>query len=222
VSEHPVDTTLRGLVSGPVPNETKALDRVLRLRKQQMEWISAVVADRDLTAEAKRRRLAKLVEDFRVEKDRLLLEHRRELAEREARLLRKSFGPPKSTEVEAWRQAATAAAGLESEDQAMVAVGIARRGGDEAWLRSLGSVAFQRGWLRVLQAYLEDRPDVAEALTEVEAMKDPNRRFADQVAFSALTLPMVPDRGPAEIESERKENQAPFPTLTGRVVEFGG
>jgi hypothetical protein len=187
-----------------------------------MDRISGVVADRDLTAEAKRRRLAKLVEDFRVEKDRLMLEHRRELEEREARLLRKSFGPPKSADVEAWRQAATAAAGLESEDQAMVAVGIARRGGDEAWLRSLGSVAFERGWPRVLGAYLEDRPDVAEALAEIESMKDPKRRFEDSVAFSGLILPMVPDRGPAELAAERAENQAPFPMLTGRAIDFGG
>jgi hypothetical protein len=128
---HPVDGAVRGLLTSSGPNQTEALVRVLRLRKQQMDRGQAVYADRDLTAEAKRRRLAKLAEDFRVERDKLRDQHRRELVDREAKLLRKAFGPARSADMEQWRQAATAAAGLENQDQAMNAVGIARRAGDE-------------------------------------------------------------------------------------------
>jgi anti-sigma factor RsiW len=74
----------------------------------------------------------------------------------------------------------------------------------------------------VLEAYLADLPEIADALVEVESMRDPKRRFEDSVAFSGLTVPRVPDRGPAEIEADRKENQAPFPTYSGRVVDYGG
>jgi anti-sigma factor RsiW len=74
----------------------------------------------------------------------------------------------------------------------------------------------------VLEAYLADRPDVADALAEVEAMKDPRRRFEESVAFGDLTFGAVPDRGPAELEAERAEARTPFPTLTGRAIDFGG
>lgn len=223
VSEtHPFDTTMRGLLTSSGPNQTRALDQVLKRRQQTMDRISAVVADRDLTAEAKRRRLAKLVEDLRVEADKLRVEHTRELEERQTRLLRKAFGPSRSTDMEQWRQAASAAAGLENEAQAMTAVGIARRAGDEAWLRALGSVGFEKGWPRVIDAYLTDRPEVADWLAEVESMRDPKRKFEDQVAFSSLTVPRVPDRGPAEIEAERAEARGPFPMLDFRATSFDG
>jgi hypothetical protein len=221
-SENTMDAAVRGVLGTSGPNDTKALGQVLKRRQQTIQKMQAVLDDRSRTAAWKRAELSRLAEAFRVEKDRLQQEHQRELADREADLLRKAFGPARSADMQAWREAATTAAGLENQDQAMVAVGIARRAGDQHWLRALASAAYEKGWPRVLEAYMVDRPEIADALVEVEAMQDPKRRFEDSVAFSGLTVPRVPDRGPAEIDAERKETQAPFPTYSARVVDYGG
>jgi hypothetical protein len=221
-NENPMDAAVRGVLSASGPNKTKALAQVLRRRQQTIERMQAVLEDRSRTVAWKRSELSLLAEKFRVEKDKLQQQHQRELADREADLLRKAFGPARSGDMQQWREAATAAAGLENQDQAMVAVGIARRAGDQHWLRALACAAYEKGWPRVLEAYMADRPEIAYALVEVEATRDPKRRFEDSVAFSNLTVPRVPDRGPAEAEAERKETQAPFPTYSGRVVDPGG
>jgi hypothetical protein len=221
-NEHPMDGAMRGFLSGPGPSQTRAIRRVTERRKQMIDRMQGVLDDRSRTVNWKRAELGRLAEAFRVEKDKLQAEHTRELADREAELLRRAFGPSRSSDMMAWREAATAAAGLDNQDQAMTAVGIARRAGDESWLRALASAAYERGWPRVIEAYITDRPEVADALVEVEAMKHPKRKFEDSVAFSSLTVPRVPEPGPAEIEAERKETQAPFPTYSGRVVDYGG
>jgi alkylhydroperoxidase/carboxymuconolactone decarboxylase family protein YurZ len=218
---HPFDAVMRGILTSDGPNQTRALDQVLKHRQQMLKRMQDVLDDRSRTAVWKRAELARLVESFRVQKDRLQQEHRRELEERQAKLLRKAFGPGSSSDMQQWREAATAAAGLENQDQAMIAVGIARRAGDESWLRAFASAAYEKGWTAVLDAYITDRPEVAEALAEVASSRDKRRQFEDSVAFSGLTVPIVPDRGPAEIEAEREESRAPFPTYSARVVDFG-
>jgi anti-sigma factor RsiW len=75
-------------------------------------------------------------------------------------------------------------------------------------MRALGSVAFEKGWPRVLDAYLEGRPEAAAALAEAQAMRDPKRRLEEGMVFSGLTVPMVWDRGPAELEAERADARA--------------
>jgi hypothetical protein len=221
-NENTMDDTIRGVLSSAGPNDTTALRRVATRRKQAIDRMQAVLDDRSRTVNWKRAELDKIGQAFARERDQLRAAHLGELEEREAKLLRKAFGPPNTSQTQAWREAASQAAGMDNQDQAMVAVGIARRAGDEAWLRALASAAYEKGWPRVLEAYMADRPEIADALVEVEAVRDPKRKFEDSVAFSGLTVPRVPDRGPAEIEAERRETQAPFPTYSGRVVDYGG
>jgi hypothetical protein len=109
---------------------------------------------------------------------------------------------------------------MTGEDQALVAFRVAQRGGDENWARGMASTAFERGWTRVLDAYVAGRPEIGEALAELASFGDRGRQFEDSVAFATVTIPRVPDRGPAEVAAERQEAQAPFPTYSGRVVDL--
>jgi hypothetical protein len=188
---------------GPGPNRTDALARVVEERDRTVKAMQAVMENPDLLAEAKRRRLDELAAQFDETRTAGRAEHQAELVERRAKLERYAFGPGGTANLAAWREAASQAAEMDSEDQAVVALAVARRAGDQVWARGLASTAYERGWGRVLAAYVGMRPEAAEALREAAAMNDRTRRLQDDMAFSSITVPQVPDHGSAESAAER-------------------
>jgi hypothetical protein len=214
------DDQARGVLSADGPNQTKALTKMAQLRQQTTQAMQQVAEDRDLLASAKRRKLGELGQAFTSQRDQLRREHQAEVAERRAELHRKAFGPRRPSELDAWRQAAASTATISDEGQAEAAMSAARRAGDEVWARGIAALAAERGWAKVLGRYVEAYPDADAALQEAAQLDSKRRRFEDDMAFSLITPPPVPDHGPAELEAERRARGG-GPTLSGRVIDFG-
>lgn len=213
------DGQARGVLSADGPNRTDALAKITRLRQHTTREMQQVAEDRDLLASAKRRKLGELGQAFTNQRDQLRREHLAELAKRRAELHRKAFGPRRPSELDAWRQAAASAATITDEEQALAAIRASRRGDDEVWSRGIAALAAEKGWGKVLGAYLEVYPDAGAALQEAAQLDSTSRRFKDDLAFSLVTPPPVPDHGPAELEADRRA-RGYGPMLPGRVIDY--
>jgi hypothetical protein len=192
------------VLSATGPNRTRALAKYRAIVREHMAAQQRILADQKWTAQAKRDELARMHQTILNRREELRRAHHAELAERCAELHREAFGPRRQADLPAWRQAATSATNLEDEARALVSLAVARKAGDELWARALGATAVDRGWPKVLEAYTAAYPDArqaVEALTEVDSLA---ARVEDDFAFATPTVPKVPDRGPAELEAERR------------------
>jgi hypothetical protein len=193
-----------GVVSAAGANRTRALAKYRTIVREHMAAQQRILADQKWTAQAKRDELSRLHQIVLNRREELRRAHYAELADRRAELHQEAFGPRRPADLPAWRTAATAATSLEDEARALVSLAVARKAGDELWARALGATAVERGWPKVLEAYTAAYPDARQA---VEALAEADwlaARVEDDFAFAAPTMSTVPDRGPAEIEAQRR------------------
>jgi hypothetical protein len=186
------------------PNRTRALAKYRGLVRECIAASERILADQKWTAQAKRDELSRRHQVVLNQREQLRKAHHEELAERRAELHREAFGPRRQVDLPAWRQAATSATSLEDEARALVSLAVARKAGDELWARALGATAVERGWPKVVEQYVTAYPDARRAVAELAEGDSLAYRVEDDFAFSAPTIPKVPDRGPAELEAERR------------------
>jgi len=179
--------------------EMNALEKVSNLRHKAEEKIRAIQADKDLTADAKARRIAEIRGKTNPEVAKHRTAHSAETAERRASLQRRLFGLSfKLTATESdkelarmsYRDALSRADGIKSPDDAQKAIFRAQRMGDGMLEKAVLNVAFERAWNSVLETYAATDESFSEALQELQGLerRAANRQiqFSESMAFSNI------------------------------------
>jgi hypothetical protein len=214
VTSSSADDRAPGVLSAEGPNRTEALGKYRKFLAEHNAAVDKILADPKWTREAKLEELAARHDKARHVRTQLRQEHAAEVIQRREQLHRQAFGPAREGDRDAWRQAASRATGIEDEDRALVSLQVARKAGDTLWCRALAATGLERGWARVVEQYVRAFPDAAAAVEELTAAGSIARRLEDDMAFSAPTMPKVPEVGPAELEAERRARGGP-PMIPG-------
>ncbi len=176
-----------------------AHEKVSNLRHKAEEKIRAIQADKDLTADAKARRIAEIRGKTNPEVAKQRTAHSAETEERRARLQRRLFGLSfKITATESdkelarmsYRDALSRADSIKSPDDAQKAIFRAQRMGDGMLEKAVLNVAFERAWNSVLETYAATDESFSEALQELQGLerRAANRQiqFRESMAFSPI------------------------------------
>ena len=176
-----------------------AHEKVSNLRHKAEEKIRAIQADKDLTADAKARRIAEIRGKTNPEVAKQRTAHGAETEERRARLQRRLFGLSfKITATESdkelarmsYRDALSRADSIKSPDDAQKAIFRAQRMGDGMLEKAVLNVAFERAWNSVLETYAATDESFSEALQELQGLerRAANRQiqFSESMAFSNI------------------------------------
>ncbi len=175
------------------------LERATTARSRADEEIRRIQADKDLTMEAKGRRIAEIRTKANAEVAKLKATHAKETNEAYGRSLRHLFAPSykaAATETEKqltqlnYRDALFRADGLETPTAAQRMFGRAPMVGDKLLMQAIASVSFERNWTPVLEEFARTSPDVESGLQELQQFESQrgNRQaqFRESVAFSGL------------------------------------
>ena len=164
-------------------------DKAAAIQREFNSSVTAFREDRGLTPEGKRQRMAAAY--LRAEEAMNKLRSSwREGAQASAQVLNRDiFGAASTAGVDAIsaRDADDRAAQLQTADEALPLLSRAEENGDKVLARAIAQRAYRErgnpfgGWGLVLEAYTENRPDVARKLSELEAA----RRDTFQTNFTA-------------------------------------
>ncbi len=176
-----------------------ALEKVSNLRHKAEEKIRAIQADKDLTADAKARRIAEIRGKTNPEVAKQRTAHGAEAAERRASLQRRLFGlsfklaateSDKELARMSYRDALAKSDGIASPDDALKALERAGRTGDAMMTRAILCVAHERGWNSVLESHAHTNESFSEGLQELQGLerRAANRQiqFSESMAFSNI------------------------------------
>lgn len=174
-----------------------------RIRKQYLEEVATLRADKDLSDEGRQRRLADAYVRTKTELQKHAAAEREELTNRKAQLEQRFYRTSGShfgdaaTRAISVRDASDRAAQIKTPQEAMDLLRRAESNGDEVLTRAVVRVALDRpasgiqktddAWDDVGRAFLDSRPDlvpVAEELGQIERLTDGKRQI-----FSPFSIP---------------------------------
>jgi len=173
-------------------------DRVKEVRQGYQRALETLRADRDLTPEARAKRIALAWQATSNEMARLRKQHGEAKVQRRRELEMSLFGPRYShgaTETDKvhlradYRAALDRAEQAKAPEEALDLLNRAELTADTTLARAVAAVAASRGYARVLDRYAASRSDVAEALDELTGLADKRQAIAESFAFSAPPKP---------------------------------
>jgi hypothetical protein len=175
------------------------LERATTARSRADEEIRRIQADKDLTMEAKGRRIKEIREKANNEVSKLKATHAKEKSETRDRLHRRVFGlsfKAGATETEKlltqanYRDALFRADGLQKPEDALRMFGRAQMIDDKLLMKAIAAVSYEQDWGSVLNDYASTSPDVESGLQELQQFEGQlgNRQaqFRELTAFSGL------------------------------------
>ncbi len=175
------------------------LERAASVRSAADVQIRSVQADKDLTPEARGRRIAEIREKANNEVFKLKATHVKEKSETRDRLHRHVFGlsyKGGATEIEKlltqanYRDALFRADSLQKPADALRMFGRAQMIDDRLLMKAIAAVSYEQGWGNVLEDYARTSPDVETGLQELQQFEGQlgNRQaqFRELTAFSGL------------------------------------
>lgn len=174
-------------------NSTTEQQRAARVIAEHAKRADAIRADRRLTPEGKRSKLAQAYLKAKAEVDSLRAQETERTSTRRAELQRSLFGASSDpASVVAYRDAMDRVSKLNKVDEAHAALQRAEMTGDSIMARAIALHAADRGWAPVLQAYTQGDPMAQDSLAELTALTaDVNDRTAQlsrSMSYS-LSLP---------------------------------
>ncbi len=187
---------------------SKIADRVKEVRQGYERALDTLRADRDLTPEARAKRIAQAWQATSNEMARLRKQHAEAKVQRRQELEQNLFGPRYSygaTETDKvhlradYRSALDRAEQAKGPDEALDLLNRAELTGDTTLARAVAAVAASRGYAKALNEYAARRPDVGETLDELSGLSDKRQAIAESFAFSA---PPKPSEVTFDIERE--------------------
>lgn len=173
-------------------------DEANNVRNNAAARIKEIQSDRDLTAQAKAKRIAEIRQTANETLKTLRGEYEKERSERASGLKRQLFGLSfKSTATDAdrhlarmnYRDAMFRTDSLKDAREAERLFTRAQTAGDKELMKAIAAKAYETGWGNILDSYAGESPDIASGLEElVGTERDGNSqsRFATSMQFTQI------------------------------------